>query len=40
MGTRIAFIWALRDVPWFSHTAGPFPREHQIGRSAIPQHSC
>jgi hypothetical protein len=35
MGTRVAFIWALRDVPWFAHTAGPFLRDHQIGRSAI-----
>ena len=35
MGTRVAFTWALRDVPWFAHTAGPFLRDHQIGRSAI-----
>jgi hypothetical protein len=35
MGTRVAFIWALQDVPWFAHTAGPFIRDHQIGRSAI-----
>jgi hypothetical protein len=35
MGTRVAFIWALQDVPWFAHAAGPFIREHQIGRSAI-----
>jgi hypothetical protein len=35
MGTRIAFIWALQDVAWFAHTAGPFIRDHQIGRSAI-----
>jgi hypothetical protein len=35
MGTRVAFIWALQDVPWFAHTAGPFLRDHQIGRSAI-----
>jgi hypothetical protein len=35
MGTRVALIWALRDVPWFAHTAGPFLRGHQIGRSAI-----
>jgi hypothetical protein len=35
MGTRVAFIWALQDVPRFAHTAGPFIRDHQIGRSAI-----
>jgi hypothetical protein len=35
MGTRVAFIWALQDLPWFAHTAGPFIRDHQIGRSAI-----
>jgi hypothetical protein len=35
MGTRVAFIWALRGVPWFAHTAGPVLRDHQIGRSAI-----
>jgi hypothetical protein len=35
MGTRVALIWALQDVPWFAHTAGPFIRDHQIGRSAI-----
>jgi hypothetical protein len=35
MGTRVAFIWALQDVPGFAHTAGPFLRDHQIGRSAI-----
>lgn len=35
MGTRVAFIWALQDVPWFAHTAGPFLRDHQIERSAI-----
>jgi len=35
MGTRVAFIWALQDVPRFAHTAGPFLRDHQIGRSAI-----
>jgi hypothetical protein len=35
MGTRVAFIWALQDVPWFAHTAGPYIRDHQIGRSAI-----
>jgi hypothetical protein len=34
-GTRVAFIWALQDVPWFAHTAGPFLRDHQIERSAI-----
>jgi hypothetical protein len=35
MATRVALIWALRDVPWFAHTAGPFLRDHQIGRDAI-----
>jgi len=35
MGIRVAFIGALQDVPWFAHTAGPFLRDHQIGRSAI-----
>jgi len=35
MGTRVAFIWALQDLPWFAHAAGPFLRDHQIGRSAI-----
>jgi hypothetical protein len=35
MGTRVAFVWALQDVPWFAHIAGPFMRDHQIGRSAI-----
>ena len=35
LGTRVAFIWALRDVPWFAGTAGPFIRDHQIGRDAI-----
>jgi hypothetical protein len=35
MGTRVAFIWALQDLPGFAHTAGPFLRDHQIGRSAI-----
>jgi hypothetical protein len=35
MGFRVAFVWALQDVPWFAHTAGPFLRGHQIGRSAI-----
>jgi hypothetical protein len=35
MGTRVAFIWALQDVPWFAHTAGPFLRDHQVGRGAI-----
>jgi hypothetical protein len=34
-GTRVAFIWALHDAPWFAHTAGQFLRDHQIGRSAI-----
>jgi hypothetical protein len=35
MGTRLVFIWALQHAPWFAHTAGPFIRDHQIGRSAI-----
>ena len=35
LATRVTLIWALRDVPWFAHSAGPFLREHQIGRSAI-----
>ncbi|HZR54966.1 MAG TPA: hypothetical protein VFB06_36395 [Streptosporangiaceae bacterium] len=35
MGIRVAFIWALQDVPWFAHIAGPFIRDHQIGRGAI-----
>jgi hypothetical protein len=35
LGTRVAFIWALQDVPWFTRTAGTFFRDHQIGRSAI-----
>jgi hypothetical protein len=35
MGTRVAFIWALQDVPWFAYTAGLFIRGHQIERSAI-----
>lgn len=35
LGIRVVFIWALQDVPWFVHTAGPFIRDHQIGRSAI-----
>ena len=35
MGARVAFIWALQDLPRFAHTAGPFLRDHQIGRSAI-----
>ena len=35
MGTRVALIWALQDVPWFAHAAGPFIRDHQIGRNAI-----
>jgi hypothetical protein len=35
METRVALIWALQDVPWFAHTAGPFLRDHQIERSAI-----
>ena len=35
LGTRVAFIWALQDVPWFTRIAGAFFRDHQIGRSAI-----
>jgi hypothetical protein len=35
LGTRVAFVWALQDVPWFRDTAGPFLRDHQIGRSAV-----
>jgi hypothetical protein len=35
MGTRVALIGGLQDLPWFAHTAGPFLRDHQIGRSAI-----
>ncbi len=35
MATRVAVIWALQDVPSFAHTAGPFIRDHQIGRNAI-----
>lgn len=35
MGTRVAFIGALQHAPWFAHTAGPFIRDHQIGRNAI-----
>jgi hypothetical protein len=35
MGTRVALIWALQDLPWGAHTAGPFLRDHQVGRSAI-----
>ena len=35
MGTRVAVVWALRDAPWFAHTAGSFLRGHQIGRGAI-----
>jgi hypothetical protein len=35
MATRVAFIWALQDVPQFVHTVGPLLRDHQIGRSAI-----
>jgi hypothetical protein len=35
VGTRIAFIWALQDLPWIARTAGPFMRDHQLGRSAI-----
>jgi hypothetical protein len=35
IGTRVAFIWALLHAPRFAHTAGPFIRDHQIGRNAI-----
>jgi hypothetical protein len=35
MGTRVALICGLQDLPWFTHHAGPFLRDHQIGRSAI-----
>lgn len=35
LGTRVAFVWALQDVPWFTRTAGTFLRDHQIGRGAI-----
>jgi hypothetical protein len=35
LGTRVALVWALQDVPWFAKTAGSFLRDHQIGRSAI-----
>ena len=35
-GTRVAFIWALQEVPWFAHSAGPFLRDHQIGQGADP----
>lgn len=35
LGTRVAFIWALQDAPWFTRIAGTFIRDHQIGRSAI-----
>jgi hypothetical protein len=35
LGTRVALIWALQDVSWFANAAGPFIRDHQIGRSAI-----
>jgi hypothetical protein len=35
LGTRVALIWALQDLPWFAHAAGPFIRDHQIGRNAI-----
>jgi hypothetical protein len=35
MGARVAFIWALLHAPWLAHTAGPFIRDHQIGRNAI-----
>jgi hypothetical protein len=35
MATRVTLIWALQDVPWFARAAGPFLRDHQIGRDAI-----
>lgn len=35
LGARVAFVWALQDVPWFTRTAGTFLRDHQIGRGAI-----
>jgi hypothetical protein len=35
MGTRVALIWALQDWAWFQHAAGPFMRDHEIGRDAI-----
>jgi hypothetical protein len=35
MGSRVALIWALQDLSWGAHTAGPFLRDHQVGRSAI-----
>jgi len=35
LGTRVAFIWALQDQPWFTRHAGAFIRDHQIGRGAI-----
>ena len=35
LGSRVAFIWALQDVPWFARTTGTFMRDHQIGRGAI-----
>jgi hypothetical protein len=35
LGTRVALIWGLQDVRWFASAAGPFFRDHQIGRSAI-----
>src|SRR5437660_2020 len=27
LGTRIALVWALQDVPWFANTAGSFLRD-------------
>ena len=35
LGTRVALVWALQDWTWFQHAAGPFLRDHQIGRDAI-----
>lgn len=35
LGTRVAFVWTLQDVPWFTRNAGTYIRDHQIGRSAI-----
>jgi hypothetical protein len=35
MATRVTFIWTLQDVPSFARSAGPFIRDHQIGRNAI-----
>jgi hypothetical protein len=35
MATRVTFIWALQEVPSFARSAGPFIRDHQVGRNAI-----